>query len=184
MYSAHSNAWGSKFDLVVKRSSLNVGPSLAILVDLQSPIFVQRIGLRAYLVLEKKIFNTYGHSDHLGQWIMTTLANFCSPAPMRLHLSLEQHWLRGEVVWNSQHFFYTNVWGPYKSIGKQTWPYHKKVWRQCMTIILATLVDFPSSMICTKIQPQGILGSGEEDFSRFSPYNGMATILVNEPQPL
>ena len=50
------------------------------------------------------------------------------------------------------------------------------------TIILATLVDLPSPMICAKIQPQGILGSGE-DFKRFSPYMGMAAILVNGPQP-
>ena len=33
-----------------------------------------------------------------------------------------------------------------------------------MTIILATLVDPPPPMIYAKIQPQGILGSGEEDF--------------------
>ena len=33
-----------------------------------------------------------------------------------------------------------------------------------MTILLATLVDLLFQMICAKIQPQGILGSGEEDF--------------------
>ena len=38
----------------------------------------------------------------------------------------------------------------------------KKVKRQCTTIILATLVDLPSPMICAKIQPQGILSSGED----------------------
>ena len=27
MYMAHTNAWGSKFDLAVKRSNLNIGPS-------------------------------------------------------------------------------------------------------------------------------------------------------------
>ena len=37
-------------------------------------------------------------------------------------------------------------------------------------------------MICAKIQPQGILGSGEEDFSRFLPYMGMAAFLVNGRQ--
>ena len=35
---------------------------------------------------------------------------------------------------------------------------------QHTTILLATLVDLSSPMICAKIQPQGILGSGEEDF--------------------
>ena len=33
-----------------------------------------------------------------------------------------------------------------------------------MTIILATLVDLPSPMIYAKIQPLGILESGEEAF--------------------
>ena len=32
----------------------------------------------------------------------------------------------------------------------------------CTTIIFATLVDLPSVMICAKIQPQGILYSGED----------------------
>ena len=40
----------------------------------------------------------------------------------------------------------------------------KKVKRQHTTILLAILVDLPSSMIPAKVQPQGILGSGEEDF--------------------
>ena len=31
----------------------------------------------------------------------------------------------------------------------------------CRTIISANLVDLPFPMICAKIQPQGILGSGE-----------------------
>ena len=52
-----------------------------------------------------------------------------------------------------------------------------------MTFILAISVDLPSPMIYAKIQPQGILGSGEEDFSRFLPYIGMAAILVNGPRP-
>ena len=39
----------------------------------------------------------------------------------------------------------------------------KKVKRTCTTIILTTLVHLLSQMICEKIQPQGILGSGEED---------------------
>ena len=43
---------------------------------------------------------------------------------------------------------------PYKCIGKQT----------CTTIILAILVDLPSPMTYAKIQPQVILGSGDEEF--------------------
>ena len=37
-------------------------------------------------------------------------------------------------------------------------------------------------MIYAKLQPQDILGFGEEDFSRFLPYMGMVAILVNGPQ--
>ena len=65
-----------------------------------------------------------------------------------------------------------------------TWPLPKKVKHQCTIIILATLVDLSSRMICAKIQPQGILSSGEEDFQSFLPYMGMAAILVNGPLPV
>ena len=114
-----------------------------------------------------KAFTIYGHGGHLGQWTSTILAIFHSPNLKRLHMKFEQHWprgFRGEVVWNSQHFSHTNVWRPYKCIGKQTWPRRKKVKCQCTTIILAILVDLPSPMIYAKIQPQGILGCGEEEF--------------------
>ena len=40
----------------------------------------------------------------------------------------------------------------------------KKVKCQCTTNILAILVDLQPPMIYAKIQPQGILGYGEEDF--------------------
>ena len=43
------------------------------------------------------------------------------------------------------------------------------------------LVDLPSPMILAKVQPQGILGSGGEDFYRFLPYMGVAALLVNRP---
>ena len=43
------------------------------------------------------------------------------------------------------------------------WPLRKNVKYQCMTIILAILVDILSLMIFAKIQPLGTLGSGEED---------------------
>ena len=43
-----------------------------------------------------------------------------------------------------------------------TWTWLKKVKCQCMTIILATLVDPLSPMIYANIQPQSILGSREE----------------------
>ena len=37
----------------------------------------------------------YGHGGHLGQWTTTILAIFHSPAPGRLQMKYEQHWLRG-----------------------------------------------------------------------------------------
>ena len=55
-------------------------------------------------------------------------------------------------------FFY------YKCIGKQIWPCRKKVNCQYTTIILATLVVLPFPMTYAKIQPQSVLGFGEEDF--------------------
>ena len=67
----------------------------------------------------------------------------------------------------------------YTCIVKQTWPCHKKVKCQCMTIILANLADLPSLMIYAKFQLQGILDSGE-DFLKDLPYMGMATILVKD----
>ena len=117
-----------------------------------------------------KVFTIYWHGGHLGQWTATILAIFCFPTQRWLHMKFEQNWLRafrGEVVWNCQQFSHSNVWGSYKCIGKRTWPYCKKVKCQHKTILLAILVDLPSPMICAKIQPQGILGSGEEDFERF-----------------
>ena len=73
-------------------------------------------------------------------------SNLSFSCPRRLCMKFEQHWprgFRGKVIWNYQHFFHTNVSGPYKCIQKQTWPRRKKVKCQCMTIILATLVDRP-----------------------------------------
>ena len=114
-----------------------------------------------------KVFTIYGHGGHLGQLTATILAIFGFPTLMWLHMKFEQNWLRGfrgEVVWNSKQFSHSNVWGSYKCIRNRTWPCCKKVKRQLTTILLAILVDLPSPMIPAKIQPQGILGSGEEDF--------------------
>ena len=108
-----------------------------------------------------KVFTIYGHGGHLGQLTATILAIFHSPNLRRLHMKFEQNWPRGsreEVVWNSEYFC------PYKYIRKQNWPHGKKVKCRCTTIILATLGDLQFPMIHVKIQPQGILGFGEQDF--------------------
>ena len=152
---------------------------LAILVDLLSPRICAKIRPQGLFGSGEedfffKVFTIYGHGSHLRKWTATILAIFLSPNLRRRHIKFEQHWprgFRGEVVWNSQHFSHTNVhvWCPYKCIGRQTWPRHKKVKHQCTTIILATLVDFSSPRICAKIQPQGILGSGEDILKGFYP---------------
>ena len=70
-----------------------------------------------------KVFIIYGHSSHLGQRTGTILAIFCFPTLRWLHMKFEQNWLRGfrgEVVWNSQQFSHSNVWGSHKCIGKRT----------------------------------------------------------------
>ena len=90
-----------------------------------------------------KVFITYGHGSHLGQWIVTILAIYHYPAPRRLHMKFEQHLAqrlqRSRLKFST--FSHTNEWHPYKCIGKQTRPRHKKVKCQCTTIILAPLVD-------------------------------------------
>ena len=140
---------------------------------------MQRLGPRAYLVMEKKIFKGFNHIwawqpfwsiDHTH---FSNLSFFC---PRRLRMKFEQHWpggFRGKAIWNYQHFFHTNVWSPYKCIEKQTWPRCKKVKCQCMTIILATLVDRPFQMIYAKIQPCSVL----EIFKSFSHTNAQGSKL-------
>ena len=141
---------------------------LAALVDLLYLIICAKIQPQS--VLEKKIFKGFYHIwAWRPSWSIDRnhFSHLSIPVPRRLHIKFEQHWprgFRGEVVWNSQHFFHTNVWCPYKCRGKQTWPRCKKVKCQCTTIILTTSVDLLSPLICAKIQPQGILGSGGEDF--------------------
>ena len=46
-----------------------------------------------------------------------------------------------------------------------------------MIINIKNLVGLESPMLFTKIQPQGFLGSGKEDFYVFLPYMDMAAIL-------
>ena len=103
---SHTNAYkciGSKLDLAVKRSDVNV--LLAILVDLSSPMIPAKVqpqdilgsGGEDFL----KVFTIYGRGGHLGQRTATILAIFRSPTLRRLHMKFEQNWLsgfRGEVV--------------------------------------------------------------------------------------
>ena len=132
---------------------------LATLVDRPSPMICARFSSKACSVLEKKIFKGFYYIwAWQPSWLMDRdfLAIVHSPAPRRHHMKFEQQakrLQRRSRLKFSTSFSHTNVWRPYKCIGKQTWPRHKKVKCQCTTIILAILVDRPSPMICAKIQP-------------------------------
>ena len=121
-------------------------------------------------VLEKKIFKGFYHIwAWLPSWSMDRdhFSNLLFPqpeeAPHKIWATLTQRLQRRSCLKFST-FSHTNVWCPYKCVGKHTWTHCKKVKHQCTIIILATLVDLWSPMICAKIQPQGILCSREEDF--------------------
>ena len=117
-----------------------------------------------------KGFTIYGHGCHLVKWTATILAIYRSSDLRRLNMKFEQIWLsgfRGEVLWNSQQFSYSNVWGSYKCIGKQIWPCRKKVECQRMKILLATLIDLSSPMNCEKIQPKAFPVLEENAFKGF-----------------
>ena len=108
-----------------------------------------------------KVFTIYGHGGHLGQWTPDHFSNLSFPqpkeAPYEICAKLAQRLQR-----RSRLKFW--IFFPYKCMRKQNWPHSKKVKCQCTTIILATLVDLQFPMIYVKIQPQGILGFGEQDF--------------------
>ena len=65
----------------------------------------------------------------------------------------------------------------------QIWPYRKKGQGQPKVIIWTILVVLAYLMLHTKFQGHRPIGSGEEDFSRFLPYMGMAAMLVMWPGP-
>ena len=124
----------------------------------------QRFSPKVSSVLEKKIFKGF---YHIWAWRPSWSTNrdhfsklsFPQPkkAPYEIWAKLAQRLQR-----RSRLKFWTFF--PYKCIRKQNWPYPKKVKCRCTTIIFATLVDLPFPMIYAKIQPQGSLGFGEEDF--------------------
>ena len=136
MYGGHTNAKGSKLDLAVKRSNVNVQQYFsnfgrALVSDELCPDSAPRHP-RFWRWRFLKVFNIYGHDGHFRQWAATILTIFRSPNLRRLHMKFEHHWprgFRGEVVWKSQHCSHTNVWCTYKCIGNLTWPRRKKVKR-------------------------------------------------------
>ena len=125
---------------------------------------MQRFSPMASSVLEKKIFKGFYHIWALWPSWSTSRDHFSNlsipqpkEAPYEIWAKLAQRLQR-----RSRLKFWTFF--PYKCIRKQNWPYHKKVKCPCMTIILATLVDLLFPMIYVKVQPEGILCFGEQDF--------------------
>ena len=55
-----------------------------------------------------------------------------------------------------------SIFSHYKCIGRQIWPCCKRI-KGHPRIIIWTKVDFESQMRYSKIHPQSILGSGEEE---------------------
>ena len=122
------------------------------------------------MVLEKNIFKGFYYiwawqpfwsmdHDHFSN------LSFSCPkeAPHKIWATLAQRLQRRSHLKLSTVFPYKCM-GPMQTYTEATWPRRKKVKWQCTAIILAILVDLPSPMICAKIQPEGILCSGEEDF--------------------
>ena len=98
---------------------------------------MQRLGHTGLILFWRrflKVFTLYEKGGHLGQWTATILTIFC---PLSQGDSTWNSSNTGppasEEIWNSQHFSHTNIWGPYKCIGMQTWYCCKKVKHQCMT---------------------------------------------------
>ena len=109
--------------------------------------------------------HTTRRTKHNGHWLTTIVQHehlvFRWAKNLRKFGSVASEEKSSEILNN---FPIQMLWGSYKCIRKQTCPCCKKVRCQHTTIFLATLVDLLSPMICAQIQPQGILGSGEEDF--------------------
>ena len=99
----------------------------------------------------------------------TTISLVDLPSPMICAKIQPQNILGLEKIFNSHLKF--SIFSPIQMYGTHTNAYGskldlavKKVKPQRTTIIFAILVDLLSLMICAKIRPQGLFGSGEEDF--------------------
>ena len=79
-------------------------------------------------------------------------------------------------------FFSIATFSPYKSMGLQIWPCHRKV-NGHPSIIWLNLVNLKSRLQFTKIQPWSFLGLWEEFLGVFFlPYMGMTAILFNDAE--
>ena len=97
-------------------------------------------------------------AGHLGQWNATILAIFRSPVPATLQ---EKSFVVLSIFLIQMYGAHRIAQGSKLDLAVKTTPKtqnkQKTNKRQCTTIILATLVDLPSLMICAKIQPHGVL---------------------------
>ena len=137
---------------------------LATLVDPCPRWFKQRFSPKASSVLEEKIFKGFYHIwVWLPSWSLNRhhFSNLSFPQPKEASYEICAKLAQRLQRRSSLKFW---IFFPYKCIRKQNWPHGKKVKCQCTTIILATLVDLQFPMIYVKIQPQGILSFGDQDF--------------------
>ena len=78
--------------------------------------------------------------------------------PIRTILNIADLQVTSILSVYNMYMTHTNAWGSKFDLGG------KKVKCQHRTIILATLEDLLSPIICAKIRTQGLFGYGEEDF--------------------
>ena len=162
IYRSHTNAWGKQMQLCHKKVKHQRGPIiLAILVDLLSTMICAKIRPQGLFGSGEEefwsFFTIYGHGYHLGKWTVTIFSNHLFSYPKEAPHDIRAALASEEKLFEILNIFSIQMWGQYECIGKQTWPHHKKVKCQCMTIIFATLVDLPSPKIWANIQPQGTL---------------------------
>ena len=108
-----------------------------------------------------------------GQW-MTLTFDIHIGSCTRLVNCIHQLWHhRRNSFWKIHCFAFF----PYKSIREQIWHCRKISQGQPRVIIWTKLVVLEHPMLHTKFKGHRPFGSREEDFLRFIPYMGMATIL-------
>ena len=132
------------------------------------PVAKEQISAQSDLRFEKRcrklIFKMAAVVASL-DFLLAHLAILCLISALMLIIKFRFNWIIEEMSkYELSKFFPYKCIGPIQMHGKQIWPSRKKVKCQRRTIILAILVDLLSPRICAKTRPQGLFGSGKEDF--------------------
>ena len=146
MYGAHTNVYRSKLDLAVKMLHYESTP---IQIYWNFPPKNENFQIK-----NSDIFHISAHNIDCGYSLEPPRRRCSNENPQFMFLSRNK---KNNVYPCKPQFYYIKV--GFKGVKVI------KVWFrddcQCMTIILATLVDCPFPMIYAKIQSQAILGFGE-----------------------